>query len=174
MQVTSPRAARRSGGVHGVLGRLALLGTFAVAWFVFLAPTGLGGPVGLIWVSGTSMEPMMHTGDLAVLYEQESYGEGDVVAFEIPGGGTVIHRIIAVENGAYRFQGDNRDFADPWLLGEDAIVGRRLTHVPHAGSVMSELGRPIVMAALVAVLALLSCLGPAWNSVVHRRMTGRT
>lgn len=138
-----------------MLGRLAAFGAAAIVWLVFLSPTGVGGPVGLVWVSGTSMEPTMHTGDLAVLYERSDYSVGDTVAFEIPGGGTVIHRIIEETDEGYRFQGDNRDFADPWTLTDDDIIGRLVTHVPRAGMVMTWLGRPIVMAALVAMLVLL-------------------
>lgn len=125
------------------------------AWYVFLAPSGLGGPVGVVWVSGTSMEPTMHTGDIAVVYRSDSYGVGDVVAFEIPGGGTVIHRITAADDGQYRFQGDNRDYTDPWRLGDDAIVGREIVTIPYAGTVSAFLGRPTSLALLAMALTLL-------------------
>ena len=137
----------------GRVGRLMAAVGFAVVWWVLLAPTGLGGPVGMIWVSGSSMEPGMHTGDLALMYQRSSYGVGDVVAFEIPEGGTVIHRIIEVTDAGYRFQGDNRDFADPWELPTDDIVGKRVISVPHAAEAMTFLGRPISLAVLVAILS---------------------
>lgn len=133
-----------------------------------LAPTGLGGPVGLIWVSGTSMEPNLQTGDLVVVYEHDTYDVGDVVAFRIPGGGTVIHRVIDATADGYRFQGDNRDFADPWLLGRDDIIGAKAVTVPNAGSAMTVLGRPAIMAALVAALALLWCMRPGGAAGEHR------
>lgn len=153
--VTFLRARSRPEGVRRRLLRAAALATAALAWFVWLAPNSLGGPVGVVWVSGTSMEPTMHTGDLAILYEQDRYAVGDVVAFEIPGGGTVIHRIIAVTDDGYRFQGDNRDFADPWLLDGDSIIGRQVALVPRAGTVITALGQPHAMAVSVAMLALL-------------------
>ena len=127
---------------------------------MLLAPTGLGGPVGLIWVSGTSMEPGLHTGDLVVVYDHDEYEVGQVVAFEIPGGGNVIHRIIEVTEDGYRFQGDNRDFADPWILDDDEIIGSAAFDVPHAGSFITMLGRPIVLAGLVTAMALLWMFRP--------------
>jgi signal peptidase I len=138
---------------------LAIL-TLATIWYLLCAPTGLGGPVGLIWVSGTSMEPGLKTGDLVIVYEHDSYEVGDVVAFEILGGGQVIHRIIERTDDGYRFQGDNRDFADPWVIGHGDIVGAAALEIPKAGTVMTMLGRPPVLAVLVMALVGLAVLRP--------------
>ena len=124
-------------------------------WAHFLAPASMGGPLSLIWVSGISMEPALHTGDLAVLYEQDRYSVGDIVAFEIPEGGTVIHRVVRADADGYQFRGDNRDREDPWILDETWIRGRQVVSIPKAASVMSSLGQPRVMAALVAALVVL-------------------
>ncbi len=159
----SPRSPVRSGGVARLAARAVLTVAAGVAWFFLLAPNSLGGPVGMVWVSGTSMEPTMHTGDLAVMYRQSSYDVGDVVAFEIPGGATVIHRIIDVTDAGYQFQGDNRDFADPWFLGPDSIIGRQVALVPKAGTLVTKLGQPPVMALTVAVMALVWWNGRSGN-----------
>jgi signal peptidase I len=127
-------------------------------WLLFLAPTGLGGPVSLIWVSGISMEPTLHTGDLAVLYERSSYDVGEIVAFEIPEGGTVIHRVVRVVPEGYKFRGDNRSQDDPWVLNEEAIRGQQILSIPSAAKAMTFLGQPHVMAGLVAALVILSAL----------------
>ena len=134
-----------------VLGSLALVGL----WLLYLAPSTLGGPVSLVWVSGTSMEPTLHTGDLSILYRQHHYEVGDVVAFDIPEGGVVIHRIVRVEPGGYQFRGDNRDSDDPWTLDEGPIRGRQLLAVPRAAELMGVLGQPAVMAGMVVVLIVL-------------------
>lgn len=124
-------------------------------WLLFLAPASLGGPLSLIWVSGVSMEPTLHTGDLAVLYERGSYDVGQIVAFNIPEGGTVIHRVVETGPGGYRFRGDNRELDDPWVLDEEAIRGRQILAIPGAAQAMTSLGRPPVMAGLVAALVVL-------------------
>jgi signal peptidase I len=118
----------------------------------------MGGPLSLIWVSGISMEPTLSTGDLAVLYQQDHYSVGDVVAFEIPEGGTVIHRVIRADTDGYQFRGDNRDHDDPWTLDETWIRGRQVVSIPRAAHVMSLLGQPRVMAALVAAVVVLARL----------------
>ncbi len=146
--------ARPAKVVAKLLVAAALIGT----WLTFLAPSSLGGPVSMIWVSGTSMEPTLFNGDLAVLYRANSYEVGDIVAFEIPEGGTVIHRVIRTTPTGYEFQGDNRDWQDPWDLDESWIQGRQIFHVPKAAQAMSWLAQPVVMAVLVGALVLVGQL----------------
>lgn len=101
------------------------------------------------------MEPVLQTGDIAILYERERYEVGDIVAFEIPEGGTVIHRVAGIDPGGYRFQGDNRDAEDPWILGDEAIVGRQLISIPNVTDAMETVSQPVIMAVLVAALVAL-------------------
>lgn len=68
-------------------------------WWAWLRPSPLGGPLTLVTVSGTSMQPTFDSGDLAVVYERDRYEMGDVVAYRVRRpdghpGGVVIHRII--------------------------------------------------------------------------------
>jgi signal peptidase I len=138
-----------------MIGHAVLALSVAALWFSFLAPISLGGPVSLIWVSGTSMEPTLHTGDLSIMYERRSYDPGDLVAFEIPEGGTVIHRVIRETNDGYQFRGDNRNRDDPWTLDGEAIRGRQLFHIPQAARIMTFLGRPLSLGGLMAVLVFI-------------------
>ncbi|MGB5951706.1 MAG: S24/S26 family peptidase, partial [Ornithinimicrobium sp.] len=100
------------------------------------------------------MEPTLSTGDLAVLYRADIYEVGDIVAFEIPEGGTVIHRVIEVAPDGYRFQGDNRDFHDPWVLDQTDVLGRQVFSVPQAARAMTTVARPDVLAALATGLVV--------------------
>lgn len=147
---THPRGAP----IRRFLLRAVVAAVLIPLWFAFLAPRALGGPLSMIWVSGTSMEPTLFTGDLAVLHRRDGYEVGDVVAFQIPQGGTVIHRVIEAGPDGYRFQGDNRDIHDPWVLPESEILGRELVSVPQAARVMTTVGRPEVLAALAAGLVV--------------------
>ncbi len=150
------RAGRQDVGsrVRRLLVRAVVAAVLVPLWFTFLAPRAVGGPLSMIWVSGTSMEPTLYTGDLAVLYRADTYEVGDIVAFDIPEGGTVIHRVIEVTSEGHRFQGDNRDFHDPWLLEESRIHGRQVLSVPQAARVMSTVGRPEVLAAFAVALVV--------------------
>jgi signal peptidase I len=133
---------------------LATTALFAL-WLLFLAPAGLGGPVSVIWVQGTSMQPTLHGGDLAVVYEQNQYEVGDIVAFDIPEGGVVIHRVIAAGPDGYRFQGDNRARPDPWMLTSGDIVGREVVAVPGGARVLAALSDPRALALMSSAVVFL-------------------
>ena len=141
-----------------MLGKVVIAVLGAALWFVFLAPASLGGPVSLIWVSGTSMQPTLYTGDLSIMYQRGSYDPGDLVAFELPEGGTVIHRVVRETTEGYEFRGDNRNHDDPWTLEGHAIRGRQLFHVPKAAEVMTFLGQPALLGVLTAIVVLLGLL----------------
>ncbi len=118
----------------------------------------MGGSAGYVIVSGKSMEPMLSTGDLAVVYRRAGYRVGDVIAYRIPesdvgGGMLVIHRVTG-GNGTlgYVLQGDNRDTADMWRPRKDDIVGLLQWHVPHAGTALFLLRTPMVIAGIVGFL----------------------
>ncbi|MPZ99458.1 MAG: signal peptidase I [Dehalococcoidia bacterium] len=138
--------------------RIALLLTVVavLAWAVLFRPLFLGGPASFVIVSGVSMRPTMHTGDLAVLHRESEYAPGDVVAFKTPEGGLIIHRIVGgdAEQG-FVMQGDNRDHIDEWHPKPDDILGSLWLHAPGLGDRLLWLKQPqnigMLMAALIAV-----------------------
>jgi signal peptidase I len=125
-----------------------------LAWFVVLGPAPIGGPTTYVVTDGTSMEPTLMDGDLALMRRSDHYRFGDVVAFRIPqsdSGGLVIHRIVggSAEDG-FVTRGDNRSSDDPWRPRPDDIAGSLLLRVPHAGSWLTSVRDPIVIAPLAA------------------------
>jgi len=148
-------------------GNLVLLAAVVLlaAWFVLLRPAFLGGPATYVRVTGDSMEPTLHAGDLAVARVQSTYGKGDIVAFRPPmhtGGrsAAVIHRIVggSAEEG-FVMQGDNNEGKDPWRISEGDILGEMWFRVPGGGRLLGILQSPLVLAALasgVAVFLVLS------------------
>ena len=136
---------------------LAMLVLIA-GWAWLALPSGLGGPLSLVWVRGESMQPTYQGGDLAITYRTSSYEIGDVVAFDIPEGGIVIHRIVEESPEGFIPQGDNRAHADPWTLAADDIVGEALVRIPAGGKLLYILRQPFVL----AVLAFLTVLVAAW------------
>ena len=131
-----------------------ILATLAVAgiWAAFALPSGLGGPLGLIWVHGTSMEPTLQAGDVAIVYRSDAYVVGDVIAFAAPEGAVVIHRVIDVEGDTYVPQGDNRERTDHWRPTAEDITGRMVVRLPGAGDALLWLRRPSVLGALTIAL----------------------
>ena len=143
-----------------VTGMLFVLGVLALCW-----PARLGGSTTYVMVAGDSMEPTMHTGDLAVMRAQPAYHRGDVVAFRVPqgevgAGPVVIHRVVAGDGRGYVMQGDNKAHPDPWRPTAHDVVGRRVLLVPRAGQGVRALANPIALGLIAGLAAALAVLMP--------------
>lgn len=104
----------------------------AIAWWLLLAPRALGGPATFVIVSGQSMEPMLHTGDLVIARAQTEYRIGDLAVFQHRSG-HVIHRIIGGSPTGWRTQGDNKPAPDPWTIPSSSISGTFWFSIPGVG-----------------------------------------
>src|SRR5438128_1040476 len=114
---------------------LVLLGA---AWML-LAPAQLGGRLTYVIVTGNSMEPTLHYGDLALVRAAPSYQVGDVVLYRHPEVGTVIHRIIGRDGDRFIFKGDHNSWTDSYQPSRDALIGALWIHLPAAGQVVGQL-----------------------------------
>jgi signal peptidase len=139
--------------------RVALTAAVLVAWFLLLRPQGLGGPAEFAVVSGRSMLPTMHTGDLAIVHRQSAYRVGQVIEYRIPkgqagAGGEIVHRIVGGD-GVHGFlvQGDNRTAPDLWRPRTGDVVGSLWVNVPKAGWALAWIRQPAFIAAFVAFVA---------------------
>jgi signal peptidase I len=130
---------------------LALLGA---AWVAF-APTRFGGQAAYVIVSGISMEPSFHRGDLAILRHELEYAIGDVVTYRHPTIGPVIHRIIGRDGDRFVFKGDNNSWIDEYHPAQDELIGKLWIHLPATGKVVEQLRIPRNMAAMVAVIGVM-------------------
>lgn len=142
---------------------LLAIGGF-VAWFVLLGPSAIGGPATYVFVSGTSMEPTLQTGDLVVVRSAEAYASGDIIAFLVPegnpaAGGFVIHRIVGGSSTeGFTTQGDNRLDIDSWRAMSGDIVGEAWIVLPGAGPYLTWLRNPAVFASLAAGFTVFTIL----------------
>jgi signal peptidase len=141
---------------------LALL---AVAWFLTLRPEALGGPATYVMVHGQSMQPTLHSGELAVVRKQGSYRNGDVVAFRVPKGepgegAIVMHRIVggSPEEG-FVMQGDNKNAPDSWQPTGDDVVGRLWFAIPGGEQFVLTLRQPLILGLLAGGMGMLTVLG---------------
>jgi signal peptidase len=140
-----------------IAGWAVATGAF-VAWFVLLRPTFLGGSTSYVLVSGTSMLPTLHSGDLVIVHKHQTYAKGDLVAYHVPkgdpaAGDLVIHRILRrLPDGGYLTKGDNNSLPDIWRPTPRDVAGKEWLRVPHAQAVVSSVRRPPVIAALAAIL----------------------
>jgi signal peptidase len=151
---STPRL-RYARAVALIAAQLAILA--ALGWFCL--PQRFGGRADWVMVSGTSMLPHLHTGDLVLVERQSSYHVGEVVAYRVPkgqvgAGYTVIHRIIG-GNGktGWRMKGDNRTAPDLWYPKNQDVVGLKLLRIPHAWFVLRLLHMPILLALFAGFAA---------------------
>jgi signal peptidase I len=130
---------------------------FVSFWMVIFRPTTLGGEVSYLLVSGTSMEPSLHSGDLAVLVPVRAYVIGDVVAYHPRSSrsATIIHRIVGGDaDSGFVMQGDNRQAQDIDRPKPADLLGRAILIVPRAAPVIAILRHPLVLGSFAALLAM--------------------
>jgi len=139
------------------LTTLVTVVSLSLLWLV-LAPASLGGSLTLVSVQGSSMEPTLETGDLALLHRDSAYAVGEVVAFRSDmAGALVLHRIVADEPATGRFilKGDNNDFLDRYRPLPDEVVGRMVLHIPVGPADLIRASVPWLLGLGAAIVLLL-------------------
>jgi len=138
------------------IGSVLLVIVACIGWAMFLRPQSLGGRAGYVLVSGQSMEPRYHTGDLVLVERQSSYHVGQLIAYHVPkgdpmAGAQVIHRIIGGDpQHGFVVQGDNRTAPDTWRPKPTDIVGAKALRMPGAVVAIQFLRSPLLLGILAA------------------------
>ena len=159
-------AQTRATGIAALVAALAV----AVATWAFLAPPALGGSTRWVVTQGSSMEPMLHAGDLALVRAGGDVERGDVVLYEHPRlGAHVLHRIVRVEGGRYVLKGDNNGFVDDVRPSADTIDGRLWVTLPRAGALLMWMRQPLPLAVIVFALAFFALGGAAAFAAARRQ-----
>jgi signal peptidase I len=149
------------------LAKLAALVCLVGTCLWFGLPQGVGGRASWVLVSGTSMLPRLHTGDLVLVEHQSSYHVGEVVAYRVPkgeigAGHVVIHRITG-GNGrtGWTLQGDNRTAPDLWNPTNHDVIGAKQLRIPNAWFVLRIFHMPVLLglAAAFAVFCWIALSG---------------
>jgi signal peptidase I len=150
------------------MNRAAPIAALALAllfWAFYLCPQSLGGRAGYVLVSGHSMLPRYHTGDLVLVERKSSYQVGDVIAYRVPkgdpmAGAQVIHRIVGGDAAhGFLVQGDNRTAPDVWRPKPSDVVGTKALRIPNAVLVLRFLRSPLLLALLAGCFVFVRMLG---------------
>lgn len=133
----------------GICGGLLLVAGY------YAAPPQLGGRTAYVTTVGTSMEPLLHSGDLVVVRERPPYAVGDVVAYHSPElHAVVLHRIVARDGSRYVFKGDNNTWLDAYHPTQDQLIGRMVMRLPGVGGRIGAVRTPAGMSTIVALGAV--------------------
>jgi signal peptidase I len=167
MRSSSAVVRRRALGRMTRPARIALAVLAVLLWMHFLRPQWLGGNAAYVLVSGQSMEPRYHTGDLVLVERQDTYLPGQVIAYRVPkgdpmAGAQVIHRIIGGDaRHGFLVRGDNRTEPDTWHPKPQDIVGAKVLRLPDAIVVLQLLRAPLFLALLAAAFTFVNVLSRA-------------
>ena len=145
---------------------IAIAVVVCLFWVQYLRPQAFGGRAAYVLVSGKSMLPRYHTGDLVLVERQSSYHVGQLIAYRVPkgdpmAGAQVIHRIIGgnAQKG-FIVQGDNRTAPDVWHPKPADIVGAKALRIPNAVLILQFLRSPIFLGLLAACFVFVRMLAP--------------
>ena len=133
------------GAIRAVLSTTLTLGLLLLFW-----PPSLGGPVSFVIVSGHSMEPKYHTGDVVAAVDVPGrpyrVHDGDIK-------GNVVHQLVEqLPDGTFRTKGLNNPGTDPWQVPPDWIQGRVMAMVPQGYRILLIMKSPIFLAAMAGIL----------------------
>jgi len=134
--------------------RILLLVLIAVIWFGF-SPIQLGGQVAYVIISGNSMEPAIHVGDLVITRKKNTYEVGQRVVYNHPKLGHVFHRIVDRDSEAFIFKGDNNQWLDTYYPTASELIGKFWFKVPGGGEVIRILRDPVYFTAFTLVILLI-------------------
>ena len=147
------RSTRRRHYAANVMLALVVLAMLVLTW-----PVQHGGHLGITIVTGHSMEPTLHTGDIVLTWKHPTYTPGDIVVYPVPDGPgagvNVVHRLIGFQpDGTLITQGDNNRGPDPWHPAQANVLGDRIGLIPAVGNTIDLLRRPWLLALLLAAIA---------------------
>jgi signal peptidase I len=147
-----------------LLTLVATASLLACAW-VALVPAQLGGLVRVVVVDGSSMEPELSAGDLAVVRFGGSPRIGDTVLYHDDElGADVLHRIVDTTGGRLVLKGDSNSFLDDPRPRPSEVEGRLWFSIPQLGSAVVWGRQPLQLALVVFVVALLALTRDAGRS----------
>ncbi|TAK81166.1 MAG: signal peptidase I [Dehalococcoidia bacterium] len=149
-----------------------LFGLIVPGVFALLLVLHLRAPFSAFIVSGNSMEPDIHTGDLALVRAQrDGYAVGDAVAYRHRDLGPVLHRIVGETSEGFVLQGDNREGPDAYAVPAKDVLGVLLVRIPAVGKALEGAGGGRALAGLATIGVAASLAGglTGWR---HHRRTG--
>jgi signal peptidase len=97
--------------------------------------------VKLLVVLSSSMEPLMHPGDLIIAKRTTDFKIGDVVAFQDPSGqkmSLITHRVVEAEGGVFKTKGDAVEETDPFEVRAKDVYGKFIFGLPYLGYFFHE------------------------------------
>lgn len=109
----------------------AVIAMLVACALLLVIPVSWGGWAQLTVITGTSMEPTYHDGDIVLTWRTENYHVGDAIVYHPESikcaRCNIVHRIVDVNSdGSYVTQGDNNGSIDPWQPHNNEVIGEEV------------------------------------------------
>ena len=115
-------------------------------------------------VQSGSMEPKIETGSLCFinkLIKYEDIKQYDIIAFKLPTGVGVTHRVINISNEGFTTKGDNNQTEDIIKTTKQNYIGKNIFSIPKIGYVIKLIQTTrgkIIFGTIIIVLILAGIL----------------
>jgi signal peptidase len=117
-------------------------------------------------VESGSMEPSVHVGSLCFVNKHYSYDkikEGDIIAFELPGGTKATHRVVSKTEEGLVTKGDANKDTDGIVTTKDNYYGKNIFSIPKVGyaikATQTTRGRIVLITVIIVLLVAAFSLG---------------
>ena len=111
---------------------------------------------------GDSMIPTIQSNSLDVLWRQNAYAFGDIIAFKTPQY-TVLHRIVEARTDGYITKGDANNVVDPWIVPKQDVIGKLIFSVPHLGLILSYLSYVSMFFIVLSLILFFAWVRNLWR-----------
>ena len=124
---------------------------FIVLYIIGIEPSG-------------SMEPKIETGSVCFinkLTKYEDIKENDVIAFKLPTGVGVTHRVIKITNEGFTTKGDNNETEDLIKTTKENYIGKNIFSIPKVGYAVKQVQTTrgkIILGTIILVVFLTGVL----------------
>ena len=111
-------------------------------------------------VESGSMEPTIQTGSISFINQKTKYEdikENDIIAFKLPVGTRVTHRVIKISDEGFVTKGDNNDVQDELITTQSNFIGKNIFSIPRLGFVIKLMQTPrgkIVAITIIFIIFL--------------------
>jgi signal peptidase len=115
-------------------------------------------------VESGSMEPAIKTGSLCFINKKSPYEDikkGDIIAFKIPSGAYVTHRVVEINNKGIITKGDANMNVDNVVTTQETYLGKNFFSIPKCGVIVKKIQTTpgkIIVATFILVLFIAGIL----------------
>ena len=136
--------------INNLMTLILIIGMIFIVLFIF----GIEPYV----VETGSMEPTIKRGSLSFINKHIKYdniNNNDIIAYILPSGSKVTHRVINITEDGFETKGDNNNLSDGISTSKDNYLGKNIISIPKVGYVVKFIQTPkgkVILFVLIIVI----------------------